>query len=84
MASSPFLDPGAHVCGVLFGIVGDTALGGHKDTGQLRAQLFLGIIDIPETEGFSECRPVQTRLVSAEMSNFVQNRAVEASVVSAK
>jgi len=63
---------------VLFGIVGYTALGGHKDTGQLGTQLFLGIIDVPETVGFSECGPVQTRRVSAKMRKLMERRAVVA------
>ena len=76
------LDPGVHVCGVLLRIVGDTALGGHKDTGQLRTQLFFRVIDIPETVGFGERGPIQAGWVSAEMCKFMENRAVIAGSIS--
>jgi hypothetical protein len=58
------LDPGPYVCGVLLRVVGDTALGGHKDTGQLRTQLFFRVVDIPETVGFGERGPIQAGWMS--------------------
>src|SRR5262249_39840488 len=62
------VDPRAHICGMLVGVVWNSSLRGQNNAGQLSSQYLLGVTDIAEPVGLVEGCAIQPRRVATPVN----------------